>query len=135
VHLFHPSLGLLAPAQPAAYYIRHFIHHFGCCIRHFFITVIDYMNVVFLIMHQISTRINDTTLFRANKILWLNLTVKYSFLCIRLLGFVGFVVNHRSTDGAMVSVQKSVSEKEFLFIRLRVRKITFFRVAIKSFID
>jgi hypothetical protein len=41
---------------------------------------------------------------------------------VGLLGFVGFVVNYRSTDGA------SVSEKELLFVRLRVRKITFFRV-------
>jgi hypothetical protein len=42
--------------------------------------------------------------------------------------FVGFVVNllNRPTDGATVSVQKSASEKELLFVCLGVRKITFF---------
>jgi hypothetical protein len=40
-------------------------------IRRFFITfavAIDYMNVRFLIMHQKSPEINDTTFFRINKI-------------------------------------------------------------------
>jgi hypothetical protein len=84
-------------------------------------------------MHQISTK-NDTTVFRANKIPWLNLTVKYSFhlSSVGLLGFVGFVLNllNRPTDGATFSiakcVRKSASEKELLFVRLGVRKITFF---------
>jgi hypothetical protein len=42
--------------------------------------------------------------------------------------FVGFVANllNRPTDGATVSVRKSASEKELLFVRLYVRKITVF---------
>jgi hypothetical protein len=35
------------------------IHEFHCCIRHF----VNYVNVHFLIMHQIAPEINDTTLF------------------------------------------------------------------------
>jgi hypothetical protein len=65
-------------------------HHFGCCIRHFFITfaaAIDCMNVYFLIMHQISTRNKRCNTFRANKIPWLNLTVKYSFFFNRFTRF------------------------------------------------
>jgi hypothetical protein len=36
------------------------------------------------------------------------------------MSFVGFVANllNRSTDGATVSVRKSASEKELLFVRL-----------------
>jgi hypothetical protein len=43
-----------------------------------------------------------------------------------IIGFVGFVANllNRPTDGATVSVRKSASEKELLFVRLWVRKIT-----------
>jgi hypothetical protein len=43
---------------PAAYW-TFFIHEFHCCIRHF----INYVNVNFLIMHQIASEINETTLF------------------------------------------------------------------------
>jgi hypothetical protein len=37
-----------------------------------------------------------------------------------IIGFVGFVANllNRRTNGATVSVRKSVSEKELLFVRL-----------------
>jgi hypothetical protein len=47
---------------------------------------------------------------------------------VGLLGFVGFVFNllNRPTDGATVQGQKSAAEKELLFVRLGVRKITFF---------
>jgi hypothetical protein len=36
------------------------------------------------------------------------------------IGFVGFVANllNKPTDGATVSVRKSASEKELLFVRL-----------------
>jgi hypothetical protein len=47
----------------------------------------DYMNVRFLITHQISSK---NKLFRANKILWLNLTVKYSFVFSRFTRFCRF---------------------------------------------
>jgi hypothetical protein len=45
-----------------------------------------------------------------------------------VMEFVGFVANlvKRRTDGATVSVLKSASEKELLFVRLRVRRITVF---------
>jgi hypothetical protein len=47
---------------------------------------------------------------------------------VGVFGFVGFVVNllNRPTDGATVKGQKSAAEKELLFVRLGVRKITFF---------
>jgi hypothetical protein len=47
---------------------------------------------------------------------------------VGLIGFYGFVVNllNRPTDGATISARKNVSKKELLFVRLGVRKITFF---------
>jgi hypothetical protein len=65
------------------YYILAFIHHFRCCIRHFFITfavAIDLMNFHFLIniMHQISTRIKEIKY------------IKYSFVFSRFTRFCGF---------------------------------------------
>jgi hypothetical protein len=54
---------------------------------------------------------------------------------VGLLGFVDFVVNllSRPTDGATIQGQKSASEKvrakkSLLFVRMGVRKITFFTV-------
>jgi hypothetical protein len=46
----------------------------------------------------------------------------------KIIGFVEFVADllNRPADGATVSVRKSASEKELLFVRLYVRKITVF---------
>jgi hypothetical protein len=45
-----------------------------------------------------------------------------------IIGFVDFVANllNRLIDGALVSVWKSASDKELLFVGLWVRKITVF---------
>jgi hypothetical protein len=95
-------------------------HHFGCCIRCFLITLLLSIiwTFIFLLCTKYVPEINDTTLFRANKI---------HLFSVGLLGFVGFIVNllNRLIAGATVHALKSASEKELL-VRMGVRKITFF---------
>jgi hypothetical protein len=62
VYLFRPSYIIYGDTTMILIIIicnvrRRIRHHFGCCIRLLHHAVsIDYMNVHFLIMHQISTR-------------------------------------------------------------------------------